>query len=133
MSEGRAKQSFQKFTYALGNLEEALELPSDNVHYRNSAILCFMLAYEQCWKALNRALQEKEAVEVTGSRSILKEAYRMSWLGEDDQIWLRSVKDRNLIVHTYNEEQAIEIYSRLPKYAEAMRETHDLIAKVYRF
>lgn len=133
MSESRAKQSFQKFTQALKNLEEALLLPADNVHYRNSSILCFMLAYEQCWKSLNRALQEKEAVEVTGSRSILKEAYRMEWLGEDDQIWLNSVKDRNLIVHTYNENQAIEIYLRLADYAKAMRETHDLIAKTYGF
>ena len=37
-------------------------------------------------------------------------------LVSDDERWLKIMEDRNLTVHTYNEEIADEIYSRLPQY-----------------
>jgi uncharacterized protein with HEPN domain len=40
-------------------------------------------------------------------------------------------QDRNLVAHTYNAEQALEIYYRVKDYVVALRKAHDLLTEKY--
>jgi len=131
MSAARPVQTFTKFTHALANLERTMKLPEDNEDYRNSAILAFLLAQETAWKAIKWVLKDKLAIEVAGPKPVLQEAFLQGWLGDDDAVWLGMAADRNLVAHTYNEEQALEIYYRVKDYVIALRKAHDLLTDKY--
>ncbi len=131
MSATRPIQAFAKFTQALANLERTMTLPEENEDYRNSAILAFLLAQETAWKAIKWVLKDKIAIEVAGPKPVLQEAFLQGWLGDDDTVWLSMAEDRNLVAHTYNAEQAREIYDRVKDYVVALRKAHDLLIENY--
>ena len=76
-------------------------------------------------------LREKLLIETKAPKPTLQEAYAQEWLGANDEVWLNMAEDRNLVVHTYSEEQAQEIYEHIKLYAVTMRQTHDILAKMY--
>lgn len=120
MSDDRAQQSLSYFSAALEQLVEALAQP-ESVNRRDVALLRFMLTYETAWKAIRWALIEKVGIETNGPKPSLQEAFRQGWLGADETIWLRMIQDRNLIVHTYNAEQAELIFSHIHEFADAFK------------
>jgi nucleotidyltransferase substrate binding protein (TIGR01987 family) len=131
MSDARPAQAFAKFTRTLANLERTMTLPENNEDFRNSAILAFLLAQETAWKAIKWVLKDKIAIEVAGPKPVLQEAFLQGWLGNDDKVWLSMAQDRNLVAHTYNEEQALEVYDRVKDYVIALRKAHDLLTEKY--
>jgi nucleotidyltransferase substrate binding protein (TIGR01987 family) len=131
MSATRPVQAFAKFTQALANLERTMTLPEENEDYRNSAILAFLLAQETAWKAIKWILKDKIAIEIAGPKPVLQQAFIQGWLGNDETVWLSMAEDRNLVAHTYNEEQAREIYQRVKDYVVVLRKTHDLLTENY--
>ena len=131
MSGPRLVQAFAKFTHALANLERTMTLPEDNADYRTSALLAFLLAQEAAWKAIKWVLKDKIAIEVAGPKPVLQQAFLQGWLGNDDTVWLGMAEDRNLVAHTYDAEQALEIYHRVKDYVIALRKAHDLLIEKY--
>lgn len=131
MSATRPVQAFAKFAQALANLERTMTLPEENEDYRNSAILAFLLAQETAWKAIKWVLKDKIAIEVAGPKPVLQQAFLQGWLGNDETVWLSMAEDRNLVAHTYNAEEAREIYHRVKDYVVALRKTHDLLIENY--
>ena len=78
----------------------------DDEIYRTGIIGQFNLTFELAWKALQQVLRVHGVVEAeTGSpREILQLAYKIGFL-EDDETWLLMLKQRNLSVHIYNENE----------------------------
>lgn len=85
----------------------------------DSVIQRFEFCIELCWRMLKAALRLEE-VEATSPRATLREAYKMSWI-DDEAMWLKMLDDRNLTPHTYKEEVALDVLSRIPGYRDAMR------------
>lgn len=129
--EKRAVKAFRNFSKALGNLERTLLLPSDNEDYRNSAMLSFVIVYEQFWKTLKRLLKEYVALDINGPKPVIQAAYSQGWLDHSDELWLDMANDRNLVAHTYNKERAMEIYQHVKQYAQLMRHCHDKLLSLY--
>lgn len=127
----RPAKAFRNFRKALSNLERALNLPEENEDYRNSAILSFVLAYEQCWKTLKWVLKEYIGIEEQGPKPVIQAAYQQGLLTEEDTLWIDMANDRNLVAHTYDEERAKEIYTHIKCYAKAMRAAHDTLLRLY--
>ena len=67
-----------------------------------------------------RAALLREGIMVASPRAALRAAYAQQWLA-DETIWLDMIEDRNRTSHTYREELAKEIHSRLPAYVVAVR------------
>lgn len=120
----RHEQALDHFNNALAQLEEALTLSVEDTRDRDAIILRFQLSYETCWKALKHCLYSHEAIEANSPKSAIKSAYQQGWLGSNETLWLSMIEDRNLIVHTYNEDQAQRIYEHVKNYATALREAH---------
>ena len=110
------KERLQAFKEAVRRLREVLREPSSDV-VRDSAIKRFEMAFEQAWKCLRLAL-ESEGILVQSPRESLRQAFRLGWI--EDERWVRMLEDRNLSVHTYNEELAQAIYGRIPGYSELL-------------
>jgi len=119
---------------ALRRFQEVLAHPSDDV-VRDSAILRFTLAVETAWKAARTVIAHDRGPERLTSASpkaIVRESQIAGLLTEEQaEAAIGMMNDRNLTVHTYDEETANELFSRLPDRAaliqawvRAMRATH---------
>jgi nucleotidyltransferase substrate binding protein (TIGR01987 family) len=84
----------------------------------------FEVAYEQCWKFMQRWVRENYAPEEANLPRTRKELIRVaarSGLISDPVPWFEFGAARNLTVHTYDLEQAAEAYhtaKRFLPYAE---------------
>ncbi len=105
---------------ALARFQEVLARPVDDV-VRDSAILRFTLATETAWKAARSVIDDQMGAEHLTSASpkaMVRESQIAGFLTEEQaEAAMRMMNDRNLTVHTYDEEKANELFSRLPAHA----------------
>jgi nucleotidyltransferase substrate binding protein (TIGR01987 family) len=105
---------------ALATLREILREPPTPVH-RDASIQRFEYTYEAVWKAAQLYLKMRENLELASPTAVGRACFQAGVLGEADaRTALSMARDRNLTVHTYNEDLANQIYSRLPAYAALM-------------
>ena len=109
---------FADFQQAIARLEESLSEPRSGI-VRDSSIKRFELCFELSWKVIQIYLRLR-GLTCRSPRDCLKEAFGYGLLG-DEQLWARMAQDRNLSVHTYNEELANQVYARLTDYSTALR------------
>ncbi len=107
------------FEASVQRLEESLSRPRDPV-VRDSAIKRFELCFELAWKVIQSFLRN-HGLQCRSPRDCFREAFSYGLLTEEE-VWLKIIQDRNLSVHTYNEELANQLYSRLPGYVPALRQ-----------
>ncbi len=70
---------------------------------RDASIQRFEFTFEACWKVGKQYLYDVEGIDVGSPKA-------------ETILGLEMVNDRNLTVHTYNEEIAVEIHSHLREY-----------------
>ena len=108
----------KSFEEAIVRLEEALSLPANPV-VRDSCIKRFELSFELSWAVIQSFLRDRGLV-CRSPRDCFREAFSYGLLIEED-VWVQILQDRNLSVHTYNEELANQLYARLPRYLPALQ------------
>lgn len=105
---------------ALGRLQEVLARPKDDV-VRDSAILRFTLAVETAWKAARAVIADQagpERLTSASPKAVARESQIAGFLDESQaEAVIAMMNDRNLTVHTYDEEKANALFSRLPEHA----------------
>jgi nucleotidyltransferase substrate binding protein (TIGR01987 family) len=107
---------------ALARLDEALlRDPQSDPLVLDATIQRFEFCIELCWRMLKARLL-LEGLDARSPRATLREAYSVGWI-DNEELWIAMMKDRNLTVHTYKQQVALEVWSRLPLYAAAMRST----------
>jgi len=104
---------------SLLRFKEILQLKKTIVH-RDAAIKRFEFTVELGWKCLQEFLKE-QGIQCRSPKECLRAAFKLG-LVRDDERWLQMIAERNLTVHTYNEQTAEEVYSRLPNYVELFDE-----------
>jgi nucleotidyltransferase substrate binding protein (TIGR01987 family) len=88
---------------------------------RDAAIQRFEYTFEAIWKAAQLYLREEEGLEPGSPKGVVRACLQVGLLTEDEsRLAMVMVDDRNLTVHTYNEELAQRIFSNLKAYAEFM-------------
>ena len=108
----------ENFEKARARLDEVLELEKNSIN-RDSALLRFEFSFELAWKCIQR-VASMEGIECYSPRECIKKGFLLGLI-EEDPAWFEMIRDRNLIVHTYEEKTAEEIYRKLPHYLEIMR------------
>jgi nucleotidyltransferase substrate binding protein (TIGR01987 family) len=111
--ELRWQQRYQNFSKAFLLLKSTVELAQPSVIERAGMIQFFEMSFELAWKLL-KDYQEEEGFIIKSPREAIKQAFQSELIG-DGQIWLTALKDRNLTVHTYREETAIEVEKNITK------------------
>ncbi|MBI5526745.1 MAG: nucleotidyltransferase substrate binding protein [Deltaproteobacteria bacterium] len=97
---------------------------------RAGVIQPFEVAYEQCWKFIQRWLRENRISEDADHPRTRKELFRMAarhGLIADPTPWFEYGEVRNETTHTYDEEQAAAAYETAKKFIVDAR---DLFARL---
>lgn len=110
-------------------MDQVLHEPHSPI-VRDASIQRFEFTFEAVWKAAQLYLATVESLESGSPKSAIRACHRVGLLGDEQaRTALRMADDRNLTVHTYNEDLAEEIYHRILTYAplidhwmEAMRQ-----------
>ncbi|MDR9794077.1 HI0074 family nucleotidyltransferase substrate-binding subunit [Aeribacillus sp. FSL K6-2848] len=117
----RLKERIQLALKALRAFQEVLLLENPTEVERDAAIQRFVFSFEACWKAVKQFLYDKEGIDVGSPKGVIRSSREIGILSDEETIIaLKMVDDRNLTVHTYNEELAVEIFGNLHKYYQLL-------------
>jgi nucleotidyltransferase substrate binding protein (TIGR01987 family) len=112
------KEILNSFEKSLQRFEEILKAEK-TIANRDSALKRFEFTVELAWKCVQRFLREQEII-CRSPKECLKEAFKFGLI-EDDPKWIEMMEDRNLIVHTYDEKTAEDVYTRLFNYFKFLK------------
>ncbi len=108
-------QRLSNYQKALAKLEEAVNAISNNpimeVYIRDlmqeGLIQRFEFTQELAWKVMKDYAEYQGYTDIKGSRDAMRKALQMNLISDD--AWLRTIVDRNVTSHTYDEEEVAEI------------------------
>lgn len=116
--EERLKQRILMAKKALAAFEAILEQRLDDDVNRDAAIQRFQFTFEAVWKAVQSHLRINEGLEVGTPKGVIRASHQAGLLEEPEtEDLLMLVDDRNLTVHTYNEDLAVSLAKRLHGHA----------------
>jgi nucleotidyltransferase substrate binding protein (TIGR01987 family) len=115
----RRKQQLTSFKEALARLDEALAIPRTQPLAIDGTIQRFEFAFELAWKTARSALLD-DGLRAGSPRDVCRQAFSVGWISDED-LWLEMLEARNQCAHLYDEAMAAEVYSRIPRYSEALR------------
>ncbi len=104
-------KKYENFCASLSNMKDIYkyEEPYDNV-ILTGLVGLYEICFEQSWKMMKEILENHGYEEgATGSpKIILKTAYKAGMI-KDESLWLGALQERNNVMHSYNENIALEI------------------------
>ncbi len=107
-------KKYENFCSALINMRDIYKYnePYDNV-VLTGLVGLYEICFEQSWKMMKEILEDHGYEEsATGSpKTILKTAYKAGMI-KDEELWLRALRARNNVSHSYNENIALGIVAR---------------------
>jgi nucleotidyltransferase substrate binding protein (TIGR01987 family) len=102
---------------AVKSLHQLVTIDQPNDVERDASIQRFEFTYEACWKAAKQFLFDLEGIDVGSPKGVIRSCREIGLFNEEETVLaLNMVNDRNLIVHTYNEEVSVKIHSNLKNY-----------------
>lgn len=104
---------------ALERFRQALAEPHTTL-VRDATIKRFEFTFELAWKTIQRYLRS-QGIVCNSPKDCLRQAFVFQWI-RDNPHWLRMIEDRNMTVHTYDEETATRIYKNLADYLPLFEE-----------
>lgn len=132
--EIRWQQRFQNFLRAFALFEEAVQL----YHERGLSelegqglIQRFEFTHELAWNVLKDYFEYQGNTSITGSRDATREAFDKGLI-EDGEGWMEMIISRNQSSHTYNQEIADQLETRIlhryyPLFVHFRNQMHSLI------
>ena len=109
------------FEKALVQLKEALSLPAENNVIKAGCIQYFEFSFELAWKTIKRIAGDEGLADCNSPKSALKAAFSNGWV-DAEEVWLEMLSSRNKMSHTYSAEDALDIFDKLPAYADALQQ-----------
>ena len=115
----RWQQRFSNYRKVLAKLIQAVDLLSVQVErdetvaelLQEGLIQRFECTHELAWKVMKDYAEYQGYTDVRGSRDAIRKALEMNLI--DDRRWMETIEDRNLTVHNYDNEIALEIYDNI--------------------
>lgn len=109
MKDIRWQQRFQNFERAMMQLKNAKEKKDLSDLEKAGLIQIYEFTFELAWKTLKDFLEEKK-VDVKFPRDTIKEAFAFELIQNGD-VWMDMLEKRNLMSHTYDQQNAELAYS----------------------
>ena len=112
------QKSDEKFQKSLKNLKKIMKVLDENLRKKDSTdlersgiIKNFEMTFELFWKTLQKKA-EFQGRKVIGPRDSFALAFKWGLIPDED-LWFKLIEDRNLAVHTYNQDLAKELLERI--------------------
>ena len=144
----RWQQRLSNYNKALNKLEKAVhyiehnffnETPPEekqasalilNDLIKQGLIQSFEYTHELAWNVMKDYAVYQGNAEIRGSRDAAREAFAMGIIS-DGEVWMEMIKSRNKTTHTYNEETAKEIFSKIVEhYLPALIAFHNKMTEI---
>lgn len=126
--EIRWKQRFTNFEKAYNLLNQYIDKPIETELERAGIIQFFEISFELSWKLMKDYLEAQE-ISVKSPRETIKEAFQIQLI-ENGHIWIDALSDRNLTVHTYDEEIAKKMVQDIANtYFPELKKLHSKLVK----
>jgi len=107
---------------ALLTLEQLVNLPNPSDVERDAAIQRFEYTFETVWKTAQTYLAERELLESASPKGVIRGCFKAGMFDEESAEKIMGIaNDRNLTVHAYKEEFAVQLYLRLSNHATLLR------------
>jgi len=97
--------SLEELSKVLVSLEEALAAEKTDIS-KDASILRFVFCVELSWKSAKKIM----GTSATAPKQVIREMAQNGYI-EDVDFWLKSIDQRNLSSHTYNEKLAEEVFA----------------------
>lgn len=118
----RLDQRIEVARRALALLSELADQRDLTPLQRDAAIQRFEYTFEAVWKTVQLYLRVHEGIEPGSPKGVARASLQVGLLDESEtRTALAMTDDRNLTAHTYNEELARQIASRLPGHTALLR------------
>lgn len=112
MDDIRWIQRFEQYKSALSNLQEGVDIAEtrklSNLE-EQGFIKAFELVHELVWLTVKDFYKSQGDVSIQGSKDAFRMAFKRGLITNGD-IFMKSIKSRQLSVHTYNVETAEQIH-----------------------
>jgi nucleotidyltransferase substrate binding protein (TIGR01987 family) len=119
----RLNERLQQAARALSTLQMLADIAHPSDIERDAAIQRFEYSFEAIWKAVKRYLDVVEGVQAASPKSVVRACLENGLLDEQQaRAALVMVDDRNLTSHTYNEDLAAAIFSRIPDHSATLEQ-----------
>lgn len=108
-------RKYDNFCKALSNLQEGLKLDEPYTVVEQTGIVgLFEICFEQSWKLMKAVLEEHGRFEekIGSPRAIIKIAFQCDMI-KDEEKWLELLESRNILAHTYSDEDALQVIRKL--------------------
>lgn len=108
-------QRLDNFQSAFKQFTSAIELSkSRNLSEleKIGLIQAFEFTHEFAWNTLKDYFEHQGNTSITGSRDAVREAFQKGLLS-DGEVWMEMIKSRNKTSHTYNQNIAEEIVTKI--------------------
>ncbi|MCD8148977.1 MAG: nucleotidyltransferase substrate binding protein [Clostridiales bacterium] len=108
-------RKYENFCKSLANLQEGLTLQEPYSIVEQTGIVgLFEICFEQSWKMMKEILERHGRSEnkIGSPRAIIKIAYQCDLIS-DEALWLKLLEARNILSHTYSDEQALTVIRAL--------------------
>ena len=117
-------ESYKTFKRAYLKLKEFVETDNGSEKDRGAIINAYQYTFELLWKTLQKYMQQLEMLDELGPGNVIRTAFQYNII-DNGSIYMSMLKNRNLITHTYKEDVAEEIYTRIKE--EYMEELENFI------
>lgn len=104
----RWKQRLQNLEKSMDYMSQIVALPERDFVARAALVQFFEMTFELGWKLLKDYLEDQGYRELQSPRATIKLAFEIGLI-ENGQTWMEILADRNLTVHTYDEEKSRQI------------------------
>jgi len=102
---------------ALASLQKLVVIEQPNDVEGDALIQRFDFTFEASWKAAKQYLYDIEGIDIGSPKGVIRSCREITLFDHEETILaLQMVNDRNLTVHTYNEEVAIKIHMNIKTY-----------------
>ena len=108
----RWKQRFANFERALFQLTRFIERGELNEFEEQGLIQAFEYTHELSWNVMKDFLTYEGFSNIYGSKAATREAYNKGII-QNGEVWMEMIESRNQTVHTYNENVAGVISTKI--------------------
>ncbi|MBR0237143.1 MAG: nucleotidyltransferase substrate binding protein [Thermoguttaceae bacterium] len=108
-------EKYNNFCKALANLHEGVKLNEPYSIVEQTGIVgLFEICFEQSWKLMKEVLEQHGRFEdkIGSPRALIKTAFQCGMISDEEQ-WLELLKTRNVLAHTYSDEQTLNVIRSL--------------------
>ena len=119
---------YQNFSKVMGLLADGLTIDKPSLTEKAGIIQFYEMAFELGWKCLKDYF-EIQGLDPKFPGETIKTGIRYEILSQQED-WMQVLEDRNLTVHTYDEETANEVENAIrQKYYKLLKELHTFLAQ----